>query len=238
MKVTIRLDAFEDEQLLGEVVKVNEYPEPGSWFSSQVKEYATFVTIYEPPPQLRPGLTAEVRIHVAQRDDALQVPVQTIHEHGDKLYCMLRHGDRWKAQPVQIEASNDKYVLVASGIDEDDQVAMNPRALLDRVSLPKLADKPARAATSADTRDEVASPAAESPVASPVRLVRRPLDASPGANASSPSGPGASRAMASATETTRDAGNAKIGSRATAAVTGAPATRQPSQENTTSGRSP
>jgi multidrug efflux pump subunit AcrA (membrane-fusion protein) len=142
MKVTVRLDAFDDEVLRGEVVKVNEYPEPGGWFSSQVKEYATFVKIFDPPPQIRPGLTAEVRVHVAQHADALQVPVEAIHEHGEKLYCMRRDGDKWEAREVEIGASNDKFVMIGSGLGEMDQVAMDPRSLLDVVHLPKLQTKP------------------------------------------------------------------------------------------------
>ena len=142
MKVTIRLDAFEDETLHGDVVKVNEYPEPGSWFSSQVKEYATFIEIFDPPPMLRPGLTAEVRIHITEQDGVLQLPVQAIHEHGKKLYCMLRQEGGWKAREIEIGASNDKFVLVNNGIRENDQVAMNPRALLDEVNLPVVVTEP------------------------------------------------------------------------------------------------
>ncbi len=142
MRVTVGLDAFDDEVLRGEVVKVNEYPEPSGWFSSQVKEYATFIKIFDPPPQIRPGLTAEVRVHVAEHADALQVPVEAIHEHGEKLYCMRRDGDKWESREVEIGASNDKFVMIGSGLGETDQVAMDPRSLLDQVYLPKLVEKP------------------------------------------------------------------------------------------------
>ena len=64
--------------LEGEVVRVNEYPEPGGWYSSQVKEYGTFITIDNPPAQVAAGLTAEVTIHVQRTEDALQLPVQAV----------------------------------------------------------------------------------------------------------------------------------------------------------------
>ena len=91
MPVSIRLDAFGDESLSGDVTKVNEYPEPDSWFSSQVKQYATIIKIHDPPSQIRPGLTAEVKILIDQLEDVLRIPVQAVHEHGGRFYCMLRH---------------------------------------------------------------------------------------------------------------------------------------------------
>lgn len=46
MAATIRLDAFPDRVLHGEVEKVNEYPAPSSFFTGNVKEYETTVRIF------------------------------------------------------------------------------------------------------------------------------------------------------------------------------------------------
>ncbi|MEZ6118819.1 MAG: HlyD family efflux transporter periplasmic adaptor subunit [Pirellulaceae bacterium] len=88
MLVSIQLDALGDQYLDGEVMRVNEYPEPGSWFSSQVKEYATYIRIKNPPNQIRPGLTAEVKILVDRQPDVIVTPVQTVLEHGEEFYCI------------------------------------------------------------------------------------------------------------------------------------------------------
>ena len=90
MKAKVRLDALGDRLLDGLVTRVNEYPEPSSWYSSQVKEYATFIKINETVDGIKPGLTAEVKIQVTRENDVAQIPVQAIHEHGRKMYCFVK----------------------------------------------------------------------------------------------------------------------------------------------------
>jgi multidrug efflux pump subunit AcrA (membrane-fusion protein) len=138
MQVSIRLDAFGDTSLTGEVTRVNEYPEADGWFSSQVKQYATFIKIHEPPAQIRPGLTAEVKILVDQLDDVVTVPVQAIHEHGGQFYCMVWQDNAWEARQVLTGASNDKYVVVQQGLAEGEHVCLAPRTVLAKVTLPEL----------------------------------------------------------------------------------------------------
>jgi multidrug efflux pump subunit AcrA (membrane-fusion protein) len=48
MRSGIRLDAFPDLELKGDVEKVNEYPVPTSFFSGNVKEYETIIRIHLP----------------------------------------------------------------------------------------------------------------------------------------------------------------------------------------------
>ena len=87
MEAGIRLDAYPDRVLKGMVSEVNEYPAASGWMGPAVKEYETIIKILEPPSDLRPGFTAEVKIRVEQLDNVLQVPVQAIIEHGRKLYA-------------------------------------------------------------------------------------------------------------------------------------------------------
>ena len=140
LPATIRIDAYGDTSLRGEVTKVNEYPEPTSWYSSQVKEYASFIKVLDTDDlELRPGLTAEVTIHVAFEKDATLVPIQAIHEHGRTNYCMVKVGeDQWEARKVDIAGNNDSFVMVKSGVVVNDEVALNPRECLDMVTLPEI----------------------------------------------------------------------------------------------------
>jgi hypothetical protein len=48
--------------LQGRVVQVNDVPEPTSWASGDVKEYAAVVSIEGPVESLRIGMTALVEI--------------------------------------------------------------------------------------------------------------------------------------------------------------------------------
>jgi len=112
MPAEIRLDAFPEVVLQGEVTSVSEYPAPTSWFRSDVKEYETFVKILTPMEGLKPGLTAQVHIRVEELDDVLQLPIQAVFEHQGRYYCVLRRGAVWEARLVQIGPSNEQNVVI------------------------------------------------------------------------------------------------------------------------------
>lgn len=136
MPVTVTIDAFDSLKLKGVVTKVNQYPEPSSFFNANVKEYQTIVEIEDPPKLLKPGLTAKVRIHTQYIKEALQVPIQAIHRHRGRYYCIVRGGNAWQAKPVVLGPSNEKTVVIKEGILEGELVAMDPARQLDEVVLP------------------------------------------------------------------------------------------------------
>lgn len=147
MTANVRLDAFGDEIFKGKVTKVSEYPEPSGWFSSQVKEYATEVQILDPPAKIRTGLTAEVTIHVEAVDDAKLVPMQAVIERNRRFYSILREDDTWRAEPLRILASNEKFVMFEGQLEPGQTVALNPRDLLERVKFPDLPPEEVEVAT-------------------------------------------------------------------------------------------
>lgn len=136
MPVSVRIDAFGDETLHGEVVKVNKYAEPGNFWSSTAKEYATIIKIVDPPPQLRVGLTAEIRIHIEHRDEALQIPVQAVYERNGKTFCLVKNGERWDTREIAISSTNDKVAAIATdgsdALQPGEEVVMNPRKHVDK----------------------------------------------------------------------------------------------------------
>jgi multidrug efflux pump subunit AcrA (membrane-fusion protein) len=244
MQAGIRLDAFPDLELKGDVEKVNEYPVPTSFFSGNVKEYETIIRIHlpgqdedppegeepktdadtddrsdavepdqgpetkpettedspgeesdkaesspegrtEPKPssgedtdgeeesgeakkdanpraqdktastlldesgnkvQLRPGMTAEVKIRVETIPNVLQVPVQAIVEHGGKNYCLMYDkATGWSKKEVKIGSTNDKMVVIEEGLEEGDKVVMGASKHREKVKWPKLETIPGAA---------------------------------------------------------------------------------------------
>jgi len=131
MPVAIEFDAIRDQTLRGEVTKVNQYSEPESWRSGNIKEYAAYIKIFNPPSEVRSGMNAEVRIYVEQLEDALQVPVQAICETKGHYFCLVKNGDDWETREVQVRSSNDTFMTIEAGLKEGDVVAMNPRAYPD-----------------------------------------------------------------------------------------------------------
>jgi hypothetical protein len=138
MTATITLDAFSDLRLDGVVTRVDEFPMPPGWSSGNIKQYATYVEMKNAPPGIRPGLTANVEIHVDQIPDAIAVPVHALHEHKGEYYCLVKNDEgveeaRW----VDIGTSNDKQVVIKSGLAVGDLVIENPDEFIhDEFSFP------------------------------------------------------------------------------------------------------
>ena len=126
-----------DRVLHGKVEKVNQYAEPTGWRQANVKEYKAFVHIDDATADLRSGMTASVTVHCANVPNALQVPVQAMYSHGPKFFCFIYDHGHWSAE-VKAGPTNDKTFVIESELKEGDQVAMNPRAYLADVTLPKL----------------------------------------------------------------------------------------------------
>lgn len=142
MPVKIAVDAVPGLQLKGRVMKVNRYAEPGSFFSSSIKEYATFIEIIEPPDNIRTGMTSEVQVFVEQLDDALQIPIQGLYEHGGKMYCLAKRGaNQFETLPVEIGATNDTMASISSGVEEGDELVLNLRSHLSLMDLPDVLEE-------------------------------------------------------------------------------------------------
>lgn len=139
MPATVRLDALPDRTFRAEVARVSEYPAPTNRFTSSVKEYETLVRVLEPPAGCRPGLTAEVKIHLEHLSDVVQVPVQAVLEHGEQHYVVLRDGDQLQAKEVKLGSTNDKFVVIREGLAEDQEVVLNSGAVRGKLALPELA---------------------------------------------------------------------------------------------------
>ncbi|MBN8602121.1 MAG: efflux transporter periplasmic adaptor subunit [Planctomycetes bacterium] len=157
MPCKIRVNAVEGD-LLGQVTKVNKYAEPGSWFSSSVKEYATYIQIINPPSVIRTGMTAEVRIFVEQLKDALQIPVHAIYEHKGHLFTLVKAGNNFETREVKIGASNEKMVTINEGLKEGETVVLNPRSHMDKMQLPKIEETTDRGALEDIAKNAPAKP--------------------------------------------------------------------------------
>ncbi len=138
MLVRIKVGAVADE-LDGEIIKVNKYAEPGGMFSSSVKEYAIYVRIIDPPPTIRTGMTAEVRIFVEQIPNALQIPVHAIYETKGQHFVLKKlPNNEWETIEVEIGGTNEEFVTINQGLNEKDAVVINPRTHLDKMRLPEI----------------------------------------------------------------------------------------------------
>lgn len=172
MAVKISVDAIPGLELKGRVRKVNRYAEPSGFTSSGIKEYAVFIDVLAPPETIRTGMTAEVQIFVEQLDNVLQIPIQGLYEHGNKMYSLIREGEKqFRTTEVKIGATNDTMATITEGLNAGEIVVLNLRDHLNLMDLPEV--------TSADNSDmrEIAD---VDPNAKPIELEPEQGEGGPG----------------------------------------------------------
>jgi HlyD family secretion protein len=126
MRARIRV---QDRDFQGSVAAVANRPE-NSWFLSTVKKYPVKVRIDGEPKDLRPGMTAEVEILVANLKDVISLPVAAVAEKGGQVFCCVKNGEKLERRSVVLGMGNDKFVEIKQGVEVGEVVVLNPRAAL------------------------------------------------------------------------------------------------------------
>ena len=122
---------IQDQEYSGKIVSVANQPQPSSYFSANVKEYATTISVEGTTNGLKPGMTAKVTILVANLPDALTVPVSAVVEQRGQFYCWVKGAKGPERRPLKIGRTNDKLIEVVDGVKEGEDVLRNPRAMVE-----------------------------------------------------------------------------------------------------------
>jgi RND family efflux transporter MFP subunit len=133
-KADIKVDAVPGVPLTGEVIKVAQMADSNmSWRRGGVKEFPVVVKIdMKPGVELLPGMTAQVKIHVKEVADAVQVPIQAIAEEKGKTFVFKRTGSGYALTPVTVGESGTSMVQILSGLEAGEEVALDARRRLAR----------------------------------------------------------------------------------------------------------
>lgn len=121
---------IQEKEYKGHIVAVANQPESTSWFSANVKEYATTVAIEGESTGLRPGQTAHVEILIDELKSVLTIPVSSVVENRGRYSCWVQTKDGHEQRILKLGQTNDKLVQVIDGVKEGDVVLRNPRAVV------------------------------------------------------------------------------------------------------------
>lgn len=131
LKVQVRPDAFSDSTFTGYVATVANLAQNKDNKSS-IKVFPVEIVINEYNKNLLPGLTVSCRIIVDEVPDVKYIPLEALHVEGDKSYVFKKSVNRYDKVEVHTGRTNSDYVIIESGLDEGDKVA-----LIDPTSLEK-----------------------------------------------------------------------------------------------------
>lgn len=131
---TIRIDSLPGKIFKGHVTTVATVASQQDWMSSDVKVYQTMVSIDEEVDNVRPGMSAEVTILTdAKAEHVLAIPVEAIiggSDLGRKRKCFVKTPAGPVEREIVLGMSNDTKAEVLSGLEEGDEVVLNPAVLL------------------------------------------------------------------------------------------------------------
>jgi HlyD family secretion protein len=119
-----------DREFQGSVTSIANQPASKSFFSAKVKEYPADVRIEGDCEGLRPGMTAEVEILIANLENVLTIPVSAVVVKGEQFFGFVKSPEGPQKRELLLGLSNDKYVEVKDGVSEGEEILMNPRAVM------------------------------------------------------------------------------------------------------------
>ena len=117
-----------DGVLEGSVSEVASIAKPAGWWTGNQVRYDTYVSL--PPREgLRPGMSAEVEIKVAEYENVLLIPVAAVVETENGSFCWVTSPQGVRRRRITLGDSNDIFTIVTDGVSEGDEVLLNPAAL-------------------------------------------------------------------------------------------------------------
>lgn len=123
---TILLDAYPGEEVPGEVTAIAAAGHTDT--SRQIDVFTVKVEIDPSTSQveIKPGMTAEVRIRVGEWKDVVKVPAETVfQENGDSYVYLVVDGATGKTKEktkVTVGHRTDREVEITSGVNDGDQI--------------------------------------------------------------------------------------------------------------------
>lgn len=184
----VEIDAFPDRKIPGKVVEVgNSAYNAGTLDSQEAKDFRVKILLDDPPPDLRPGLSARAEIVTQTRDDAIAVPIAALTirdptEEAEKAEGKRRTSRRRARDGEDVPEvegvfrvqdgravftacktgiAGEKDFEVTEGLAEGDEIVSGPfEAIRSLESGQKVKAKHARSRGSAAQEKEDAEPAA------------------------------------------------------------------------------
>jgi multidrug efflux pump subunit AcrA (membrane-fusion protein) len=124
-RAKIKVDAFPEKELFGTVEKVSVLPNAQNrWLNPDLKVYDTFVVIEGTHPWLKPGMTAQVEIIVAELDNVLYIPLQCVVNIDGRQACYVQKGDKIELRFITVGDYNDSFIEVKDGLKEGEMVLL------------------------------------------------------------------------------------------------------------------
>ena len=136
-RCVITIDSLPDKTFAGKVAKVAVLPDPQQrWLNPNLKVYATDISILGNDPDLKPGMSAQVRIIVRELTGVLMIPLQAVTTRGDERICLVTNRFGTETKVIETGDYNDSFIEIRNGLEEGEKVILNAWDLATDSGLP------------------------------------------------------------------------------------------------------
>jgi multidrug efflux pump subunit AcrA (membrane-fusion protein) len=125
-RATVRFDAFPEIVVKGHVRSVGALAIGGRRVNFNVRGVPVRLALETVDPRVIPDLSASADVATAEPAGGLIVPREALSGSGGKTIVFVRQGDAFVPREVEIAGVTDTQVAVLSGIQEGEEVALQP----------------------------------------------------------------------------------------------------------------
>lgn len=122
-EVTIGLDADSDKSLTGIVTSVANIGEQRP--NSDAKVFLVSIQVNESDSTLRPSMTTSNTIIVAEMEDVMYLPLESVHNSDSLTYVFTEEKGRLVKKEVSLGLLNENQVIIESGLSTEDWVYLS-----------------------------------------------------------------------------------------------------------------
>jgi hypothetical protein len=124
-KAALSMDAFEHTSYTGEIISISRLADKRD-SNSDIKDFEVIIKIANPDSMLKPGMTIRGRIVTGRVPNVVYVPVGAVFEDAEgKPFVFKRKGSQ-KPTPVTLGKRNDRFVVIAEGLREGEEISFTP----------------------------------------------------------------------------------------------------------------
>ncbi len=125
-KARIVLKGFPNREYSGEVQKVLVVADTlNAWRMPDPKDFNVIVSMDNPPAELKPGMSAQVEIRIANLTDVLAAPVQAVATVNGRQVCYVAGKGGVEPRVVKTGLSNDDFVEITGGLEPGEKVLLH-----------------------------------------------------------------------------------------------------------------
>lgn len=122
---TIEIDAYPNLHFEGKVSFIGILAMSDMMRAGDEKNFEVKIELVQSDSRLRPGMTARVNVHAGDIKESLSIPVHAVFENNKNHFCYLAKDNGFVVQPIKLGKSNDYWVEVKEGLQENAIIALS-----------------------------------------------------------------------------------------------------------------